>query len=250
MECSSSSFSPVPITYPQVAYPQGNFFYYNTPPEKLYARYVPLCDTGIKMPYKSGERVLSLFPRSMALIQMTAAAALTAFAVSLTSAPTLAFALTAAGIAFIGWRIYKNFLCNDPLVEAFYKIVGGKDKFEKLPFLPFKMDQNIQDRVSSMDFNSLSHSMYRSHTTDGRHVLLVKGKLIKGSPKKLFAFVEKFSPFDFLKPPATALIASIATCLLSLNNRPNSICINNTEMGGSISTNMANEFYLQAKYRG
>lgn len=227
----------------------STFFNYNTLPEKLYDKYVPLSDCErVKVPYKSGARIFSGLSQNIELIQMLVFGVLNSIVFSLTSKPTLALILATPTIIFFGYKFYRIIFCIDPLREAFYKICGDKKKFLELPKITMRAFEDKLDSKDSVELlkaaSSESSPIYRSWRS-ARNVLVVKG------PKdKLFVFVEKLSPWDFKNISLFTKIIFIAKIsLLPFINYSEKICIDNIEFAGNISTDMANEFFLQNRIR-
>lgn len=82
--------------------------------------------------------------------------------------------LVVVGFAYAAWTIYRNLIIQDPLVELFYKIAGGRDKYEKLPEIVRIPNESVGETIVKLDWNSLTHPLYRATTVDGRRVLIVK----------------------------------------------------------------------------
>lgn len=120
--------------------------------------------------------------------------------------------------AFAGWTIYSNMLRPDPLVEAFYQIVGGKAKFDALPTLDLSNPQKLTKNIDGLDWDKLDSRVYRAKTTDGRQVLILKAlskevdpeMLIPCPTKTIFAFVEKLGSNDFSYPAIATLFDALS----------------------------------------
>ncbi|MCE2984025.1 MAG: hypothetical protein LW832_10745 [Parachlamydia sp.] len=109
-----------------------------------------------------------------------------------------------AGIAFAGWTIYSHIGCKDPLMEAFYKMSGGREAFEQLPEIQFNMNslKELAAAINEINWDNLEHPITKSKTLDGRNILIIKG-LIRNNEgfddcqtKGVLAFVEKVGPYD------------------------------------------------------
>ncbi|HEX4839820.1 MAG TPA: hypothetical protein VFU89_05215 [Rhabdochlamydiaceae bacterium] len=222
------------------------FFNYGTPPGKLYETYVPGSAQKINLPYQSGSKLVSDFSGNIEVIQMIVMAVITAFALSLTSAPALSLVIIAPVTAFYGYIFYRKLFYTDPLVEAFYKIMGDRGKFLDLPYITLcgsreKLDShhvtNLSEKVSSQ-LSPICCGWWGA----------CQALIIKGPENKLLVFVQNLSPLDFKDIPLHIKLTFIAKSLLPFFKSPYRHCINNVEFAGGISTDMANEFFLQNKF--
>lgn len=178
-----------------------------------------------------------------------------------------AVALTAYGIWTAYSHLYKQ---EDPLVQAFYQIAGGKEKFEKLPEITLDPDKTLTDTVKALSWDKLAAPMSRA-TLNGRQVVIVKALsrhkekkfFSESQTKALFVFVEKLSPHDLppvfsnISPLNDRRIATVVQALWSASNvlsvPVSSSSYNIGEKQGSsckkifstLSTDRANEFYAQ-----
>jgi len=62
-------------------------------------------------------------------------------------------------------------------MESFYKICGGKDKFEQLPDIQLGQTSNekISCAIGRLNFDKLEHSIAKLKTLDGRNIVITKG---------------------------------------------------------------------------
>jgi hypothetical protein len=170
---------------------------------------------------------------------------------------------------------YKHLLIKDPLVEAFYKIAGGKENYENLPEILLEKNKKTYENFK-MTWASLEHPAYRFTTSDGRKGMLIKGlsdskergvleMLVNAGPtptQSLMIFIEKVSPDDI--PRTISNMAEWAYSILvalnydawnnpfseflSLSAEPNSAGSSSrreSNIYAWISTDMANEFIAQ-----
>lgn len=164
-----------------------------------------------------------------------------------------------AGSIYTLFLAHSQLVNQDPLVVAFHKIVGGKEKFENLPELIFKkQDLKLSEYIKNMNWESFA-PVTRA-TYHGRNLLIIKGatrgktKEIFSPPeaKTLFVFVEKLNPGELPnKLPAfceTAIDAltkarnSSTTTLTDITDKPAEY---NIKMCSEITAEMANEFFAQ-----
>jgi hypothetical protein len=113
-------------------------------------------------------------------------ACLSALATYLTKS-TLKRLLFLSGALYSGHRLYQQFKGKDPLVEAFYKIMGGKENYDALPFSDLKPTPKWDD---------LEEPIYKYQTPDGRRVLIVKTK--KDEVNKIYVFTEQLRSDSFV----------------------------------------------------
>ncbi|MBA2367407.1 MAG: hypothetical protein H0V82_00100 [Candidatus Protochlamydia sp.] len=195
----------------------------------------------------------------MAVIRIVAYAAFTALLAFKLSATMFVWPVIAAGTAFVGWTIYSHLLSNDPLMEVFYKLAGGKERFEVLPEinLPQTPGGKISKAINRINWDDLNLPLVRAKTIDGRNIVIVKGLSrmndgltgIRAQTKSILAFIERANPGDF-KNRHTALqnhISALMEAILLIENNNFSYKHGRDayEIRSSISTNMANEFYAQ-----
>lgn len=176
----------------------ANPLYYNTPLEEFQTHY-----NGIQGPFKAD--IVTQLPKNIAVIRAVAAVALAGL-VAFKVVPTIFFwPVVLAGIGFAGWTVYSHLYSKDPIVEAFYKISGGKDKFEGLPVI--SLGQNATEKISTaidrLEWDKLEHRIAKAKTLDGRNVVIIKGlsrnkegSFINCQTQGVLAFVEKLGPYD------------------------------------------------------
>lgn len=173
-------------------------FIYNTPINE-FATFYP----NAERPFE--KKISSHLPSLVVTIRAVAACALSALVVITT--PVWVWPVAVAGVAFAGWTIYSNTRKKDPLVEAFYKIVGGKDKYEKLPEFKIKGKDSLYDKnFFNLNYDDLKNPLSKAITPDGRRILIVKAlsrhpeagnRNIVSKVKAVFVFVEKLKYEDF-----------------------------------------------------
>lgn len=234
----------------------NNFLYYDTPVDQLQTYY-----PNIQLPFKAGE-MLTQLPKNIAVIRAVAAAAFTGIIALKLSTTVFCWPVAIAGIAFAGWTVYSHLCSKDALLEVFYKISGGKDRFEQLPEIQLGQNPNgkLSEAIRGLNWNQLEHKIAKAKTLDGRNVVIVKG-LTRNQTKGVLAFVERMGPNDVPRVISNfhELAESIAHAILfpltgntfsrwlyssnfSISNNYNS---SYCKMYSSISDNMANEFFAQ-----
>lgn len=241
-----------------------NFLYYDTLPSQFhtyYANFQPIF-RGMKDSYTQ-------FPKDVTVIRLIATAAFTALAAGALKSIIWRWLTVVAGLAFAGWTIYSHLLRKDPLMETFYKIVGGKDQFDNLPNIQLIQSPNeqISTAIERIEWDQLDKAIYKAKTLDGRHVMIVKGLIRTPSGihancqqiKSILAFIEKLGPKDKpkcisnLSPLTETILGYIAAaCSFEENkyNRPLAFSSASTSsyswsLHSSISPDMANEFVAQ-----
>ena len=130
-----------------------------------------------------------------------AAIAFTAYSVATCSWPT-----AIVGLAIAGWTVYSQFIRKDPLMEAFYKIVGGKENYEQLPEITFDSSEKpLVEFIKGVEWEKLYGPICRAKMKDGRNMVIVKALsrgtnhaiVVKAQTEAVFAFVERLGPNDF-----------------------------------------------------
>lgn len=182
-----------------------NFYYYESPSGP----------TQVKT-YPSGQKIWTQLPVDVAAIRIGAIlAATTIFFISALKTPATSqwrFLVVIFGVTLAAWVAIKHLLTNDSLVEAFYKIAGGKENYEKLPEFPMNKDQKTYANFG-IAWARLEHPLYRFSTSDGRKGLLVKGlRCVEeynsmgiartAYTRSMMVFVEKLGPCDIPIPIA------------------------------------------------
>jgi hypothetical protein len=125
--------------------------------------------------FKNGETISTQLPRNIALTRIGLTIALTIFYQYASDRPVWRWSVRIAGASFTGYTVYAHLLRKDPLVEAFYKIVGGEKAFNALPELSFD-DQDLYYQWRHLPWNQLQHPAYRAQTLDGRKILIIKAQ--------------------------------------------------------------------------
>jgi|GEM_PF-2339725 len=179
-----------------------NFYYYGKPADQITDK-----------TYPTGQKIWTQLPVNVAKIRIGVILAVTAyFFHTLQKNPMVSewrWLVVIVGVALAAWVAYKYLLSEDPLVETFYKIAGGKEEYEKLPEFP--LDKNKKTYANfDITWANLEHPLYRFLTSDGRKGLMIKGLshskklelediIVGGEPtpiQNLMNFVEKLGPYD------------------------------------------------------
>lgn len=245
-----------------------NYFCFNTPKDQ-FEKYYP----NFKLPFASGKQITTQLPKMAAVIRVIATLVFTAYAVIALSSPVWRWTAVVAGLAFSGWTIYANLLRKDPLVETFYKMVGGKENFEKLPVLE-SPDLALTESTKRPEWKDFDMPIYRIKTSDGRRGIIVKvlsrniewtshmGGFVQVNAQiqGIFAFIEKINFDDWRPSNERSLFKHICSCLqqaLGLGSslhevsksvfkigREKPLAIE-TIIGPSLSSDLANEIAAQ-----
>ncbi|WP_042280573.1 hypothetical protein [Candidatus Protochlamydia sp. R18] len=243
----------------------NNFLYYGTCPDQYQMHYA-----NFQAPFRKGKEISTQLPKNIAVIRAVAVAVFASLAALKLSATIFCWPIMIAGLAFAGWTIYTHLLSKDPLMEAFYKILGGKDRFEALPKINLAQAPNekICEAIKKIDWDNLNHSVARTRALDGRNVVIIKGLNRNNGvlfpncqTKSVLAFVEKINPRDI--PRAISNLPEIADTIMhaiftphegntfssflysSISDRGNGHDNYNCNMYSSISSDIANELYTQ-----
>jgi hypothetical protein len=179
-----------------------NFYYYGKPSDQ-----VP------NPPYPPGQKITTQLPANVAKIRIGVILALTAYVsykiYKVTGSIVWCWPLVVLGVTLAAYVAYQHLLKKDPLIEAFYKIAGGKENYEKLPQIPIEKNKKTYESFK-MAWASLEHPAYGFTISDGRKGMLIKGlsdfkergieeALIGVGPtatEALMIFVEKLGPYD------------------------------------------------------
>ncbi len=159
--------------------------------------------------FKWGHQISTQLPKNIAKIRAVAVATISCLVALILNSRFLSLPIVTVGLAFAGWTIYSHILSKDPLLEAFYKIFGGKNEFEKLPKIKIVLSSELKEEVSEkpklfdferhskskkvvpgsdsdicqgimkMKWDDLKHPISISSTLDGRRIILVKGSNYK-----------------------------------------------------------------------
>ena len=241
----------------------NNVLYYDTPAAQYATFY------GEKKLFVENEPpITTQLPRKIALIRIVATVALT-----ILLAATIAWPLVFVGAVFAAWTAYRHILSKDPLIETFYRIVGGKDRFAQLPELRLDQRQNekICTAIQRLSWENLQHPMYRATTADAGTIIIVRGmsrtgdSIVDPKTKSVLAFIEKVGPEDIPRDLANLpeFVESVfyAICPLFAENTFgrwlssdfSAIAIRGqtvsdsyeTRICSSLTASMANEFFAQ-----
>ncbi|MBA2367409.1 MAG: hypothetical protein H0V82_00110 [Candidatus Protochlamydia sp.] len=178
----------------------NNFLYFKTPISD-YPVYYP----NIQTPFVTGKEIFTQLPNNIAIIRTIAIIAFTSLIVLNLKTTIFCYTAALAGIVLAAWTIYSHLLSTDPLIESFYKITGGKDRFQALPEINLVQAPNekIYLAIGRINWEELNHQIARSKTLDGRNVIIIKGLsrnqenlFMNGPTKTVLAFIEKISPND------------------------------------------------------
>ncbi len=231
-----------------------DFLYYHTPPNQFKENY-----GNFQAPFNS-KKIFTQLPKNIVAIRVVATLAFTALAALKLSATIFCWPIVVAGVAFAGWNIYFHLLSKDPLMETFYKIVGGKNKFEELPNINLAQapHEKVCEAIERLNWNDLDQPIYQTKTLDGRHIVIIKGlSREKEGPHKrdhtkgVLAFVEKLSPAEL----GVAIVHAIVDPFKG-NTFGHFLYLQTSQMDdqrerrychvySSISSKMANEFFAQ-----
>lgn len=174
----------------------SNFYYYGKLSSKIPNPTFP-----------PGQEITTLLPANIVAIRIGAIFILTlCTAYTIARIPVLTilrWPVIILGITLSAYIAYKHLLIKDPLVEAFYKIAGGKDNYDKLPEIKLDASKKTCDNFN-ISWDALEHPVYRFITTDGRKGLLVKGLSNSAElglcgealTQATIIFVEKLGPYD------------------------------------------------------
>lgn len=216
--------------------------------------------------FLSAGEMRTQLPKNIAIIRVIATIALTGLITFTLSATAFCWPVVIAGVAFAGWIVYSHLLSKDPLMEAFYKISGGKDKFEKLPEI--QLEQNSSEKIcaviKNLKWKDLKHPISKTRLLDGRNVIIVKGfnRIIEGSYKtqteSILAFFEKLGLYDYPISKADYIFLSIFHALSPFEGNTFGRSLGHSSLGfkmdnscstcdvySSISKEMANELTAQ-----
>lgn len=175
-----------------------DFLYFNTPLDQFQGYY-----NNIQLSFNANAQ--TQLPKNVVMIRTLAVAVFTGLA-ALKLASSAFFMGSAvaviAGVAFIGWTLYTHISSKDSLLEAFYKISGGKEKFEQLPEIQLSQNPNekISEAIKRLNWSELN-KISKTKTLDGRRVVIVRGldradELNGWRTQAVLAFIEKVSPGD------------------------------------------------------
>jgi hypothetical protein len=173
--------------------PTQNYLYYKTPSSEFQTHY-PKFDLK-NPPFTS--KIYSQIPRITALIR-AAFASLTASFILLKNTSFLALPLGIGCLAYSVWTLYKSFVKKDPLLEAYYKIAGSQEKYEKLPELKFTGKASASQELKNLDWDGLQYPLYKATAQNGNRILIVRAlsrypeqECSYSQVKTIYAFVER-----------------------------------------------------------
>lgn len=183
----------------------NNYLTINTPREECLTLY-----PDFKEPFGREKKIQTHLPQSIALIRTVALAVFAAFVSCLAIISPFFWSVVVVQAGFGAWTLYSNLVAKDSLMEAFHKIVGGKDKFEELPQIDLRKaeDETLSAAIDRLDWQSLPR-ICRTHAPDGRNVIIVKVYDVSEeltpehsikTPYGIAAFVEKMGPWDYREP--------------------------------------------------
>lgn len=231
----------------------NDFLYYNTPEDQFQTHY-----NNIQFPFQALE-IKTQLPKNIAIIRAAVTIAFTGLIALKLGITVFCWPVVIAGIAFTGWTVYSHLYSKDPLIEAFYKISGGKDKFEKLPKIQLKhnSDGKISTAIRKLNWDNLVYKISKAKTLDGRNVVIIKGLSRNNEDscqtKGILAFVEKIGPYDVERTISNSseFVDSIVHAVIApfqgntfgrfLYSSKNTYC----RIFSSISKDMANELFAQ-----
>src|ERR1700733_1199669 len=91
-------------------------------------------------------------PKNIAYLRIGLALAITALYASIDKHPLWRWGITTVGVAYASYTAYLHLRRRDPLVEAFYKIVGGEEKFLQLPEIKFEDALPLSKYITSISW--------------------------------------------------------------------------------------------------
>ncbi|HEX4840373.1 MAG TPA: hypothetical protein VFU89_08035 [Rhabdochlamydiaceae bacterium] len=179
-----------------------NFYYYDRPADQI-----------TNKTYPPGQKIWTQLPPDIAKIRIGAILAFTGiFFLAVLNTPSIRewrWLVVIVGVTLAAWVAYKHLLTKDPMVEAFYKIAGGKDNYDTLPEWRLEKNKKTYANFDVLWADADVKPLYRFSTSDGRKGLMVKGLShtkehslvrIKGTgparTQALMVFVEKLGPYD------------------------------------------------------
>jgi hypothetical protein len=171
----------------------NNVLYYGTHPSRWETHY-----GNVQRPFEDGKEICTQLPKNIVVIRAAAVAVFTTLAAIKLSASILCWPVAIAGMGYAGWTIYSNFIALDPLMEAFYKISGGQERFEAFPEINLAQapDEKISAAIARINWEDLNHPVSRTRTLDGRNVVIIKGFERNSVCKSIDAYIEKVGPED------------------------------------------------------
>lgn len=235
-----------------------NYLYYDTPISEFQNYY-----GNMDRPFT--HNIQSRLPQHVAVIRALALTIFAAILLLTQHSKFWAWPVALISLAYAGWTLWTNLLGKDPLVNAFYEIVGGKDKYDKLPDCTLKGGKSFVE-IEDIWWPDLQEKVSKAVTEDGRKVLIVKchsrdEKLahnIQAPMDSVMIFIEKMNHYDYsmyLSDAAvvvnTLLRALVGTSIVTLDQNVMSSCTLNKShhiecrLASSMTAEMANEFRAQ-----
>lgn len=135
-----------------------------------------------------------LLPKNVAVIRALATTAFTTLSALQLSDTMFYWPTCIVGAAFSGWTIYS--ISKDSMMEPFYQILGGRNHFEQLPEINLMQNPNekIADAIAKINWENLKERIYRSNTSDGQSIVLIKNFKDHNQMQGVLAFIEKAAP--------------------------------------------------------
>lgn len=202
----------------------GTFLYFGTKPEEIKDHYPHYQEI-----FAAGRKISTQLPKNIVAIRTIAIAALSVFYFA-TSSTLVAWTIAPIGFLFAGWTIYSHLIRSDQLVNAIYKIVGSKEKYDALPELKLsESDKPFEEIIQKIVWDKLEKPVYKAYTQDGRVALIVKAmsrykesKSIMIEPcqvKSTYALIERLRPNDYFpeKDLTSKQSSIIFSCLYAFN---------------------------------
>lgn len=174
-----------------------NSFMYSGTSSENFKEYYPNCQPIFKTVSQT------LMSKKVALIHAISVVAF-AILIALGFSETILFwPVAIASSLFVARKLYSQFFIKDPLMETFYKIVGGKDKFENLPKITLTEAPTgkICDVIKKIEWKDLQHPMTLAKTADGRNIIFIKSlEFDLDREETVSVFVEKLNEYDYARP--------------------------------------------------
>jgi hypothetical protein len=239
-----------------------NALYYKTPLNQFDIHYQNVKFPFVKFPF-TDKNIQTQLPKNIATIRAVASVVLTGYLAFKLAATVFCWPVVIVGTIFTGWTIYSHLYSKDPLMEAFYKICGGKHKFEQLPEISLGLNSKERNSIviKNLKWDDLEYPIAKAKTLDGRNIIIIK-VLNRNTDERfqgVLAFIERFEPSDCNEVPLPDYATSVAHAIffpLEGNTfggtRDSSTCrsTNNAitrefAVYSSISKDMANELFAQ-----
>lgn len=151
--------------------------------------------------YPADKWIRTCLPRQITVIRVIALSIFLTLAALNLAGTVFFWPVVVVGIAIIAWTLETHLRRKDPLVDAFYRICDGKDKFEKLKQIEVDHQKKISDMVTELKWDDLPAPISRGLTADGRNIIFVKAKSQdpkdQSDRKDIMVFVERMAYDDF-----------------------------------------------------